>query len=238
MTAVPRQVSCSWKLPFLVWEQEKRAVHTLPFSYHHSLHVLVKLHMPSHITHTHTSRKFHIHSWHCCPQKSCFHSNKSLLLQVPYLWAPSHKLCSSQSEQTEQRTDPVINHTSFDLASYHLSVVLHVAITITWPSHDYHMTIIWLSITITWLSHDCHMTVHNYHMTITWLSSDHYVYVCINRVYTVYVCLHNTSVCLPYMLVDSLKMVEKETDCGYTHTNIESGASNTRSHFSCLHGLM
>ena len=119
-------------------------------------------------THTHTSRKFHIHSWHCCPQKSCFHSNKSLLLQVPYLWAPSHKLCSSQSEQTEQRTDPVINHTSFDLASYHLSVVLHVAITITWPSHDYH-------ITITWLSHDYHMTVHNYHMTITWLSHDYHL---------------------------------------------------------------
>ena len=104
-------------------------------------------------THTHTSRKFHIHSWHCCPQKSCFHSNKSLLLQVPYLWAPSHKLCSSQSEQTEQRTDPVINHTTFDLASYHLSVVLHVAITITWPSHDHHMT-------ITWLSHDYHLTMY------------------------------------------------------------------------------
>ena len=153
MTAVPRQVSCSWMLPFLVWGQEKWAVfvttHTPPFL-PPLLHVLVKLHMPSHITHTHThtSRKFHIHSWHCCLQKSCCHSNKSLLLQVPYLWAPSHKLCSSQSERTEQRTEPVINHNF-------------------WSSR--------LSVSGVTCSHQC------YHTTITWLSYDHVcvcMYVC------------------------------------------------------------
>ena len=63
--------------------------------------------------------------------------------------------------------------------------------TITWPSHDSYMTITWQlhghHMTITWLSHDHHMTVtwpshdsymtitwqlHDHHMTITWLSHD------------------------------------------------------------------
>ena len=57
--------------------------------------------------------------------------------------------------------------------------VVYMYTTVTWLSHDWHVTTMWL----TWLSHDCHMTVtwlsHDYHvthMTVTWLMRYSYIY--------------------------------------------------------------